>query len=115
MSNHPMHPDDPQCVPAVGDEYDGNPIIEEAVRSIWAFAPGAEHTITRDQAAGVLRWWQHHHELSERELRQAVGGWASGPWSLRSRTANSWPIPSMATDAQGCGEDEQRSIGEHSA
>jgi hypothetical protein len=81
MSEHP--------IPAVGDEFDGNPIIETAVRAVWAFAPGAEHTITRDQAADVLKWWQHHHELSEREIAailrrfpialEDTGGWISGP------------------------------------
>ena len=76
-------------IPIVGDEYDGNPIIQLAVHAIRVFAPGAESTITRDQAAGVLKWWQQHHELSEREIAailrrfpvalEDTGGWISGP------------------------------------
>jgi len=70
----------------VGDEFDGNPIIGEAEASIRAFAtPGHEHEITREQAAGVLHWWQHHSELSEREIAAILrrfpaddSGWISG-------------------------------------
>ena len=77
MSDHP--------IPTVGDEYDGNPILERAVRSIYAFAPGQEWTITRDQAAAVLRWWEHYSELSPREVAAVLRrfppldtGWISG-------------------------------------
>jgi len=69
-----------------GDEYAGNPIIDEAERSIRAFAlPGHEHEITRDQARAVLAWWQHHSELSPREVDailrrfpESDAGWLSG-------------------------------------
>lgn len=43
-------------------------VVARAVKSIYVFAPGAEHTITREQAAAILKWWQHHSELSEREV-----------------------------------------------
>ena len=77
MEQHP--------IPLVPDGYDGHPIIERAVRSIYTFAPGAEHTITRSQAHGVLRFWEHAGELSPREITAILArfpsddaGWISG-------------------------------------
>jgi hypothetical protein len=54
--------------PRVGDGYDGNQIIVRAVKSIYVFAPDGEYEITREQAAAILKWWQHFHELTEREI-----------------------------------------------
>lgn len=83
MQNHPTSDDygrtpwdppsfDPWAAvpepPQVGDEYDGNPIITRAVKSIYVFAPGKEATITREQASAVLTWWQHYSTLAEREV-----------------------------------------------
>jgi len=78
MEQHP--------IPLVNDGYDHHPIIQEAVRSIYAFAmSGHEHEITRGQARAVLAWWEHHHELSEREVDAILArfpsdesGWISG-------------------------------------
>jgi hypothetical protein len=66
-------------IPSMGDEFDGNPIIEAAIRSIYLFAPGAEHTIIRDHAAGVLKLWQHYPELSEREVEAILRRFPEGP------------------------------------
>jgi len=116
MSEHP--------IPTVGDEYDGNPIIERAVRSIYAFAPGQEHTITRSQAQGVLRFWQHHDELSPREITAILNrfpadptgdhGWLSGSMgtTLEEGPAmtNPYDCPSWCTadhDAEEAARQEQ--------
>jgi len=73
-------------IPTIGDGYDGHPTVERAVRSIYAFAPGQEASITRSQAQGVLKFWEHFPELSPRETTAILArfpteldtGWQSG-------------------------------------
>lgn len=78
--------------PRIGDEFDGNPIITRAVKSIYVFAPGAEYAITREQAGAILRWWQHYSELSTREIEAILRrfpavdmGWISGSMGTPNR------------------------------
>ncbi len=71
-----------------------SPIVDEAVASIRAFAlPGHEDEISREQAQGVLRWWQRHDELSTDEITAILhrfpptdAGWISGSMSTDEAT-----------------------------